>query len=155
MLDDNSWPLVSTTLPRMSEKGAYSPEAVYSHSDITDIVRYAWERGIRVVPEFDMPAHASIWGDGYPEYTISCSGGQTLLNPVPAAGLYTAIDGLLGEFLPLFGNVDYVHFGGDEVQDLTCWNASSDVQAFMRSQGLPDVNAVRNYFEDQVRSWQI
>ena len=60
LVDDNSWPLYSTTLPLMSEKGAYSPEATYSHADIEDVVRYAAQRGIRIVPEFDMPAHAAI-----------------------------------------------------------------------------------------------
>jgi hypothetical protein len=105
LVDDSSWPMVSTTLPLMSVKGAYAPEATYSHADLEDVVRYANARGIRVVPELDMPAHASIWGAGYPQFTISCADGQTLLNPVPSAGLYDAIDGLLGEFLPIFNTV--------------------------------------------------
>jgi hexosaminidase len=136
----------------MSVAGAYAPEATYSHADISSIVDYAHARGIRLVPEFDMPAHATVWGAGYPNFTISCADGQTLLNPVPEAGLYEAVDGLLGEFLPLFHSADFVHFGGDEVEDLTCWNESAAVQAFMASQGLPDVNAVRNFFESQVQS---
>lgn len=181
LVDDNSWPLVSTTLPLMSVHGAYSPEATYTHEDITELVSYAADRGIRIVPEFDMPAHASIWGAGasstpharnpcgrapssrptqthralkigYPQFTISCSDGQTLLNPVPAAGLYDAIDGLLSEFLPLFHSADFVHFGGDEVQNLQCWNESAQVQAFMAANGLADVNAVRNFFETQIQS---
>jgi hexosaminidase len=71
---------------------------------------------------------------------------------VPSAGLYDAVDRLLGEFLPLFHSADFVHFGGDEVQDLTCWNESAAVQSFMAAQGLPDVNAVRNYFESRIQA---
>ena len=150
LVDDSSWPMVSTTLPLMSEKGAYSPEATYSHADIEDVVRFANARGIRVVPELDMPAHASIWGAGYPQFTISCSDGQTLLNPVPAAGLYDAIDGLLGEFLPLF-KTDTIHFGGDEVQNLQCWGEDAGVKAFMTQQGFTTVDEVRNYFEGRIQ----
>jgi len=151
LVDDSSWPLYSTTLPLMSEKGAYAPEAVYSHSDLEDIVKYAAQRGIRIVPELDMPAHASIWGSGYPQFTISCKDGQTLLNPNPTAGLYEAIDSLLGEFLPLF-RTDFIHFGGDEVSNLQCWAEDPGVQAFMTAQGYTTVDQVRNYFEGRIQS---
>jgi hexosaminidase len=150
LVDDNSWPLYSTTLPLMSEKGAYSPEATYSHADIEDVVRYAAQRGIRIVPEFDMPAHAAIWGVGYPQFTISCKDGQTLLNPTPNAGLYEAIDSLLGEFLPLF-RTDFIHFGGDEVSNLQCWLEDPGVQLFMTAQGYTTVDQVRNYFEGRIQ----
>ena len=151
LVDDVSWPLVSTTLPLMSQKGAYSPEATYSHSDIEDIVRFANARGIRVIPEFDMPAHASIWGAGYPEFVIVCSDGQTLLNPVPSAGLYDAVDKLLFEFMPLF-KTDVIHFGGDEVQNLQCWTEDAGVKQFMKDQGFTTVDEVRNYFETRIQN---
>jgi hexosaminidase len=150
LVDDNSWPLVSTTLPLMS-RGAYAPEATYSHADLADIVSYAFERGIRVMPEFDMPAHASAWADGYPQFVIACADGQTLLSPLPSSGIYDAIDALLGEFLPIF-KTDFVHFGGDEVEDLTCWNESAAVQDFIKQQSLGDVNGMRNYFEDRIQT---
>jgi hexosaminidase len=150
IVDDNSWPLYSQTFPNLT-LGAYAPDAIYYHEDITSIVQYAWERGIRIVPEFDMPAHADAWGRGFPNLVISCPEGQSLLNPVPASGIYDVVGQLLDEFLPLFNYPDTVHFGGDEVEDLTCWNNSAQVQAFMKSQGLPDVNAVRNYFETQIQ----
>ena len=105
-----------------------------------------------MIPEFDVPAHASIWGKGYPELVISCADGQTLLNPTDDGGVYEVISGLLAEFQPLFYTADVIHFGGDEVEDLTCWNESSAVQEFMAAKGLPDVNAVRNYFESKVQA---
>jgi hexosaminidase len=150
LVDDNAWPMVSTTLPLMSVKGAYAPEATYTHADLTEIVAFANARGIRVVPELDMPAHAAIWGAGYPQFTISCADGQTLLNPVPAAGLYDAVDGLLAEFLPIF-KTDTIHFGGDEVQNLQCWGEDAGVKAFMTQQGFTTVDQVRNYFEGRIQ----
>ena len=59
-----------------------------------------------MIPEFDMPAHASIWGAGYPDLTISCPDGQTLLDPT--GPVYVAFDNLLTEFIPLFRNTTCV-----------------------------------------------
>jgi hexosaminidase len=61
------------------------------------------------------------------------------------------VQGLLQEFVPLF-KTDFIHYGGDEVQDLTCWNESAAVQAFMTSKGIPDVNALRNYFQSKIQA---
>lgn len=151
IVDDNSWPLRSVRYPNFANAGAYAPAATYSHADIQDIVQYAADRGIRVVPELDMPAHADIWGAGYPELIISCPNGQSLLNPTDDGGVYDTVDGLLQEFVPLF-KVDFIHFGGDEVQDLTCWNESAEVQAFMKSKGIPTVDALRNYFQTKIQN---
>ena len=56
-VDAQSFPIVSDTWPLLYEKGAWGPKAIYNHSTILDIVSYAQERGIRVVPEFDTPGH--------------------------------------------------------------------------------------------------
>jgi hexosaminidase len=177
VVDDESWPLYSATLPLLTQS-AFSPDAIYTHADVQTVVRYAWERGITVIPEFDMPAHATAFGGGYPNLVISCDevGGQTLLNPVPAASLppssaaapapptppdiYAVVDALLAEFLPLFASPDaapgapsFVHLGGDEVRSLACWNSSAEVQNYMKRAGLATVDAVRNAF--QVRVQQI
>lgn len=98
-----------------------------------------------------MPAHADIWGVGYPGLVISCDDGQTLLNPTDNGGVYQAVEALLDEFTPLFGN-QVIHFGGDEVEDLTCWNQSAEVQAFMKANGIPNVNEMRNYFESKLQA---
>lgn len=56
-MDDNSWPLQSVRYPNFTV-GAYAPTAIYTHADVTTITDAAWERGIMVVPEFDLPAHS-------------------------------------------------------------------------------------------------
>ena len=81
-----------TRLNPLAERTCFSqaPDATYSHADLQRIVSYARDRGIRVVPEIEMPGHAAIWGVAYPNTTITCPEGagpgyQTLLNPTAAS----------------------------------------------------------------------
>lgn len=149
VVDDQSWPIVSSAFPNCTLNGAYAPTAVYTHADVQKIVSHASARGIRVVLEFDMPAHANIWAACQADLVISCSGGQTLVDPTGPA--YDALTALLKEFTAFFPDA-FVHLGGDEVSNLNCWEQSSKVQAFMAAHGIADVNALRNYFELQVQS---
>ena len=55
IVDGESFPYVSSTYPELSAKGAYSPKHIYSQKDVQNVISYAKERGIRVVPEFDTP----------------------------------------------------------------------------------------------------
>lgn len=148
-VDDNSWPLVVEAYPNFSAMGAYSPAQVYTHDDVIAIQQACFARGIVLIPEFDMPAHASIWGAGYPDLTISCADGQTLLDPT--GPVYTVLDNILTEFQSIF-TAPYLHLGGDEVEDLTCWNESAKVQAFNQAHGIANVTGTRNYFETQVQN---
>jgi hexosaminidase len=155
LVDDQSWPLYSAQYPNFTKGGAYCTDCFYTHQDLQRVVDYAFERGIRVIPEFDMPGHAAIWGKGYPQLEITCPGGQSLLNPIDdgsAYSTYTVIDNLLTEYAPIFYTADTVHFGGDEVSSLQCWNESTAVQAFMALQNITTVDALRNYFEDKIQT---
>lgn len=55
--DSQSFPLVLPSLPGFSQLGAYSPEMVYTEADIKELVEYADDRGVRIIPELDAPAH--------------------------------------------------------------------------------------------------
>lgn len=57
IVDAQSFPFQSLTYPNLTAAGAYSPEEVYSHEDVTTLVQYAALRGVRVVVEFDTPGH--------------------------------------------------------------------------------------------------
>lgn len=139
---------MSEKYPKFSQLGAYAPDLVYNKDDIAAIVSYANDRGIVIVPELDMPAHAAVWGAAYPDLVVSCSGGQTLLDPT--GSVYPVLADLIAEFSTLFGSA-YVHLGGDEVDTLQCWNESASVQAFMASHGIANVTELRNYFQQQVQ----
>lgn len=147
LIDDSSFSLYSARYPNFTKGGAYCADCFYSHEDLTRVVDYAFNRGIRVIPEYDMPAHAAIWGKGYPAIEITCPTGPSLLNPVDDGSefsAYTVIDNLLAEFKTIFYSADVVHFGGDEVESLECWNTSTAVRAFMALKGIPTVDALRN-----------
>ena len=72
MTDDQSFAVMSEALPRLAGAGAFSPRHMYSKADIAGIVAYARDRGIAVIPEFDMPGHSTSWQKGYPNITSRC-----------------------------------------------------------------------------------
>jgi hexosaminidase len=68
--DSQSYPVQLDSLPKLAEFSVFDSDAIYTKKDITDIVSYANDRGIRVVPEIDMPSHSASFGLAYPELTI-------------------------------------------------------------------------------------
>jgi len=148
-VDDQSWPVVFKTYPNFSELGTYDIDAIYQPSDVAQVVQYAWERGVMVIPEYDSPAHATVWGVAYPELTVSCPEGQTLLNPT--GPVFTVLDGLLAEYDSVF-TYGFVHIGGDEVQNYKCWDDSAAVQAFCKANGIANSSQLRSYYEAEVQT---
>ena len=108
--DTTAFPVKSDLYPQLAERGAYHPRATYSKDDLRAIVAYARQRGIRVIPEFDMPGHSSF-GKGMPEITIPECGGA--LDPTNE-GTYAFLTRFLGEMGTLFPE-PYLALGGDEV----------------------------------------
>lgn len=103
--DQQSFPFESAKFPLLSQKGSYSPWAVYTRDDVLDVVKYARYRGIRVIPEFDMPAHTGTFILGYPYLKGSalCCFDPTLETT------YQFIDSFLEEIVGLFKD-EVVHF---------------------------------------------
>jgi hexosaminidase len=146
--DTHSFPLVSRRLPQLSQLGAYSPAKVYSAAAVREIVDYARVRGVRVLPEFDAPAHVGNgWQfaneEGQPravvclnqepweEYCVEPPCGQ--FNPVSPA-VYPLLGELYLDFFELFPDTDMFHMGGDEV-NLNCWNASQEIKDYLAANG--------------------
>jgi len=148
IIDDNSWPLVSEVYPLFSENGAYDSWSVYTMDDVQTIVGHAHDLGILVIPEFDMPAHADIWGAGYADTVVSCTQGQTLLDPT--GPMYPYLNGLQNEFSSVFTD-GFWHLGGDEVENYLCWDQSMEVQAFKTKMGFTTDQQLRNYFETTIQ----
>lgn len=154
--DDQGFRVESNTYPRLQQLG--SDGLYYTQAQIRDIVAYARDRGIRVVPEFDMPGHASSWFVGYPRYA-SAPGPYHLartwsrFDPVPlfdptSEDTYRFIDHFIGEMTTLFPDA-YWHIGGDEVNPKQ-WNANPRIQAFMKSHHLADNPALQAYFNQRM-----
>lgn len=152
IVDDPAWPMESTTYPRFTSNGGpYAPVAMYSVANQADIAAYAWERGVMILYELDLPGHCASWGAGNSDLVVSCDGHQTLINPVGEPGdgrIYDVVDGLIREFSLRLGGFPLVHLGGDEVSDYHCWITSPEVQAWATKIGIDgqDPAALRTAF---------
>ena len=72
LTDAHSFPFASEAVPDLARLGAHHPSLVYTPDEMRAVVAYAHRRGIRVVPELDMPAHTASWAHGMPELVVSC-----------------------------------------------------------------------------------
>eukprot|EP00891_Asterochloris_glomerata_P006265 jgi/Astpho2/6265/e_gw1.00088.42.1_t len=154
IVDDQGFPYVSKELPALSEYGAFSPDLVYTPTQVQEVIAYAKARGIRVIPEFDTPGHTASWGKGYPEVLTECysqdgqkTGALGPLNPARNE-TYTFLWRLLREAAQVFPDT-YVHLGGDEVP-FDCWESNPEVQDWMKASHIASMAALEGYFEARV-----
>jgi hexosaminidase len=154
LTEDQGFRVESRRFPRLHELG--SDGLFYTQEQIRDVIAYARDRGIRVVPEFDIPGHATAWLVGHPElatlpgpYEIERRWGihDPVLDP-SREETYTFLDAFLGEMAELFPDA-YVHIGGDEVTPRH-WNESARVRTFLYEQGLRDNEALQAHFNARV-----
>jgi hexosaminidase len=154
LTEDQGFRVECKTYPKLHQLG--SDGLYYTQDQIRDIIAYAAERGIRVMPEFDIPGHSTSWFAAYPEYASG---------PGPYAierkfGIFTPafdpteektyrfLDGFLKEMAALFPD-PYLHIGGDEVEGGE-WKANPKIQAFMKKNGIPDNQALQAHFNKRI-----
>lgn len=155
LTDNEGFRVESRLYPRLHEMG--SNGLYYTQDEVRELVAYVRDRGIRVVPEVDVPGHTTGWLVGYPE--LASKPGSFELKPDMTAmhnaldpskeSTYEFLDRLFGEITGLFPD-SYFHIGGDEVTGLQ-WNANPAIQAFMKQQGLKDKHQLQAYFNGRVR----
>lgn len=156
--DDQGFRIESLRFPKLNSVGAKRTETdgretcdYYTQDQIREIVAYAQERKIMVIPEIDLPGHTSAIVAAYPEF--SCDG--TPAEVKTAGGIYTHIISpckpavltflydLLDEVCALFPG-DYFHIGGDEAPK-TEWEQDPMCQAFIREEGLKDMEQLQGW----------
>jgi hexosaminidase len=152
--DDQGFRVESKRFPRLQELG--SDGYFYTQDQIREVIAYARDRGIRVVPEFDIPGHTQSWLVAYPElgsapgpYEIGRTWGgfEPVMDPTREE-VYRFLDAFLGEMAGLFPDA-YFHIGGDEV-DPKQWSASPSIQKFAKQHQLKDAHALQAYFNQRV-----
>ena len=189
LTDDQGWRIQIKSLPKLTEVGAwrvdktgtfgdFSPPAAdeprtyggfYTQEDIKDIVQYAKERFVNILPEIDIPGHSLAAIASYPElvctpgtYTVNSGeefmiwpgGGQhfygTLDNTLCPANekVYEFIDKVFTEVAQLFP-FGYIHMGGDETAR-NFWEKSELIRALMQKENLKDLDEVQSYFVKRV-----
>ncbi|MCZ6643463.1 MAG: family 20 glycosylhydrolase, partial [Gammaproteobacteria bacterium] len=148
LTDDQAFRFRSAAFPKLAS------DLSYSATELSGLVRYAAERGIRVIPELDMPGHTTSWLVAYPEWGNERTGAtrrfgvhRGCLDPTNES-VYEAIAALLGELADIFPD-RYVHIGGDEVHP-AWWSGSKAIRMAMQARGLKDVVALQAYFNGRV-----
>eukprot|EP00658_Telonema_sp_P-2_P012592 TRINITY_DN14793_c0_g1_i4.p1 TRINITY_DN14793_c0_g1~~TRINITY_DN14793_c0_g1_i4.p1 ORF type:complete len:507 (+),score=93.20 TRINITY_DN14793_c0_g1_i4:154-1674(+) len=142
LVDSQSFACGSTKFPQLAEKGAFSKEAIYSPDDMRSVVEYARLRGVRVMPEWDMPGHGA-WGKGMP----SIMGCDNVMDPTQNS-TYDFLNDFLGEMMSIFVD-EYVFLGGDEV-DASCWDANPSIKAWLTAHQM-NSSQLQQYFWEQMR----
>ena len=153
--DDQGFRVESRRFPKLQL--AASDGNYYTQQEVREIIDYARDRGIRIIPEFDMPGHTTAWLAAYPElasapgpYSIERAWGvfDPCMDPT-SKKLYDFLNSFIDEMAGLFPD-EYFHIGGDEVNGRQ-WNANSRIQAFKARKNLPDNAALQAYFNRLLR----
>src|SRR5882762_6119154 len=145
----------SKKFPKLHESG--SDALYYTQDEIRELIAYARDRGIRVVPEFDMPGHSTAWFVGHPElasgkgpYEIERRWGifDPAMDPT-SEKVYKFLDDFIGEMARIFPD-HYFHIGGDEVNGKE-WDANPKIQAYMKAHEIKNNQALQAYFSGRVQ----
>lgn len=149
--DDQGFRVESKRYPKLQTTG---DGQFYTQDQVRELVAYAADRGVRIVPEFDVPGHTRAIAQAYPEFALAPA---KPANPIVAMDraldptkeeTYRFLDRLFGEMAGLFPDA-YFHAGGDEVSDAV-WLDHPHVQAFMKAKGLTSKPALESHFHRRV-----
>jgi hexosaminidase len=152
--EDQGFRVESKVYPKLHQLG--SDGLYYTQDQIRDVVAYARERGIRIVPEFDMPGHSTAWFVGYPElaagpgpYEIERGWGvyRPTMDPTREA-VYTFLGRFIAEMTALFPD-PYFHIGGDEVEGKQ-WEENAQITAFKAKHGMKTNDDLQAYFNKRL-----
>jgi hexosaminidase len=153
--DNEGFRAESRKFPRLHGDG--SDGLYYSQDELRDIIAYARDRGIRIVPEFDMPGHSTAWFVGYPElasgpgpYQLERKWGvfDPAMDPT-SEKTYKFLNDFIAEMAKLFPD-PYFHIGGDEVNGKE-WDNNPKIQEFMKSHGIKNNVDLQTYFSQRVQ----
>jgi hexosaminidase len=166
LTEDQGWRIEIKKYPELTRKGAWRKEAdgsiyggFYTQEEIREVVEYARERYITVVPEIEMPGHCLAALASYPE--LSCrtvpfevAAHWGVLNDVYCAGqeeTYAFLENVLDEVLELFPS-PWIHIGGDEVPKYR-WQNCPVCQARMKKEGLRDEHELQSWFIRRIEKY--
>lgn len=178
LTDDQGWRIEIKKYPKLTEIGSRRPEThtgsyspifkgdgvphggFYTQEQIRDVVAYAKERYITVVPEIELPGHASAALAAYPELGKGCAAPDYKFEVKKTWGIFKEVfcptdetfkflEDVLDETIKLFPDSPYIHIGGDEVlKDF--WKASAFVQEMKKKHNLKDEHEVQSYFVQRI-----
>ena len=166
LTDDQGWRIEIKKYPKLTEVGAWRTEAdgrrsggFYTQQQIRDVVEYARRRNITVIPEIEMPGHASAAIAAYPQLScpkqpIEVPASWGVFSDIYCVGdeaTFTFLQNVLDEVAALFP-APYIHIGGDEVPK-TQWLASASSQQRMRDEHLKDGEGLQSWFIQRIQHY--
>jgi hexosaminidase len=154
--DDQGFRSESKKFPKLT--GVASDGEFYTQDEMREVVAYAWARGIRVVPEFDMPGHGTSWILAYPELSPEAQitqlpvvyGTPTAVLDPTRESTYKFINTLVDEMGRIFPD-EYFHIGGDEVQG-KAWLSNPHIVEFMKKKGFTTPAELQAYFNQRLET---
>lgn len=165
LIDDSGWRLEIKKYPRLTEVGAWAGDeknrlgGYYTQDDIRELLAYASERGVEIIPEIEFPAHILSAIVAYP--WLSCRGQQhevqteQSISPellcVGKDSVLTFLRDVLDETVALFPS-RYINIGGDEAV-YNRWKECPRCQALMRREGLKEASQLQGWLTNQVAGW--
>src|SRR5256714_1691660 len=153
--ENQGFRIESKRFPKLQEMG--SDGLYYTQEQVRGVIAYAHDRGIRVIPEFDMPGHSTAWFVGYPDlasapgpYTIERKWGvfDPAMDPTRES-TYKFLDQFIGEMAKRFPD-QFFHIGGDEVNGKQ-WDANPKIQEFMRAHNFKSNADLQAYFNTRIQ----
>lgn len=170
LTEDQGWRIEIKKYPRLQEVAAWRKETLighysdqphqfdgkryggyYTQDEVREVVRYAAERFITVVPEIELPGHSLAALSAYPE--LACTAGPFEASTkwgifedvfCPKEETFTFLENVLTEVIELFPS-EYIHIGGDECPK-TRWESCAHCQALIKKEGLKDEHELQSYF---------
>lgn len=176
LTEDQGWRIEIKRYPRLTQIGAYRKETMfeknfdpyigdgiphggfYTQDEIREVVEYAQQRYVTVIPEIEMPGHATAALAAYPEF--ACTEGPIEVSTkwgvhydiyCPKEETFTFIENVLTEVIDLFPS-QYIHIGGDEVPKER-WQESQVAQEVIRREGLADEQELQSYFIRRIEAF--
>lgn len=145
--DDQAWRVEIKAFPELCIIGAIgcesdpsAPARFYTQDEIKDIIEYAEARNIEIIPEIDMPGHATAFTKTFP----GLGAGHRTVNPANEE-LYEVLGTIMAELSALFPG-RYIHIGGDEVSTRG-WRECPEMEAFMKKENIGSYDDIQKYFE--------
>ena len=177
LTEDQGWRIEIKKYPKLTEIGAYRDSTLigrysdmphkfdktryggfYTQEEIKDIVKYAAEKHITIIPEIEMPGHSRAALAAYPE--LACTEGPFSVMPIwgvskdiycPTEKTFKFLEDVLSEVMELFPS-EYIHIGGDEVPKAR-WKESEFCQNLIKKEGLKDENELQSYFIQRIEKF--
>ncbi|MFK5959374.1 MAG: family 20 glycosylhydrolase [Lutibacter sp.] len=166
LTEDQGWRIAIDKYPKLTEIGAYRIQkdgsiygGFYSKKQIKEVVKYASERYITVIPEIELPGHSQAALAAYPE--LSCTGNSInvanewgVFKDIYCAGneqTFTFLEDVLTEVMELFPS-KYIHIGGDEAPKLR-WESCEKCQQRIKDEHLADEHELQSYFIQRIEKF--